>query len=152
MYCHDLEVMSSNPSQVELGVRSTSICPKSYLIQKHKLVYTHFWLVGRIQMVHNGLKHWLKHSILDQQTQNVYHNYMISLDLPRPNRSRWTILTNFTSMVGPGCYLKLQDVNCKFYVFYSPSLVILWSHNISGLLPDGSMKWGDRNAIYKRSP
>ena len=32
MYCHDLEVMSSNPSQVELGVRSTSV--KSYLIQK----------------------------------------------------------------------------------------------------------------------
>ena len=34
MYCHDLEVMSSNPSQVELGVRSTS---KSYLIQKFYL-------------------------------------------------------------------------------------------------------------------
>ena len=25
MYCHDLEVMSSNPGQVELGVRSTSV-------------------------------------------------------------------------------------------------------------------------------
>ena len=25
MYCHDLEVTSSNPSQVELGVRSTSV-------------------------------------------------------------------------------------------------------------------------------
>ena len=25
MCCHDLEVMSSNPSQVELGVRSTSV-------------------------------------------------------------------------------------------------------------------------------
>ena len=25
MYCHDLEVMSSNLSQVELGVRSTSV-------------------------------------------------------------------------------------------------------------------------------
>ena len=25
MYCHDLEVMSSNPSQVELGVRITSV-------------------------------------------------------------------------------------------------------------------------------
>ena len=24
MYCHDLEVMSSNPSRVELGVHSTS--------------------------------------------------------------------------------------------------------------------------------
>ena len=24
MYCHDLEVMSSNPSRVEFGVRSTS--------------------------------------------------------------------------------------------------------------------------------
>ena len=25
MYCHDLEVMSSNPSRVELGVHSTSV-------------------------------------------------------------------------------------------------------------------------------
>ena len=25
MYCHDLEVMSSNPGQVELGVHSTSL-------------------------------------------------------------------------------------------------------------------------------
>ena len=25
MYCHDLEIMSSNPSQVELGVHSTSV-------------------------------------------------------------------------------------------------------------------------------
>ena len=25
MCCHDLEVMSSNPGQVELGVRSTSV-------------------------------------------------------------------------------------------------------------------------------
>ena len=24
-YCHDLEVMSSNPSRVELGVHSTSV-------------------------------------------------------------------------------------------------------------------------------
>ena len=29
MYCHDLEVMSSNPGRVELWVRSTSVlsCP-----------------------------------------------------------------------------------------------------------------------------
>ena len=25
MYCHDLEVISSNPGRVELGVRSTSV-------------------------------------------------------------------------------------------------------------------------------
>ena len=25
MYCHDLEVMGSNPGEVELGVRSTSV-------------------------------------------------------------------------------------------------------------------------------
>ena len=25
MHCHDLEVMRSNPGQVELGVRSTSV-------------------------------------------------------------------------------------------------------------------------------
>ena len=29
MYCHDLEVMSSNPSQVELGVRSTSVLSRT---------------------------------------------------------------------------------------------------------------------------
>ena len=32
MYCHDLEVMSSNPGWVELGVHSTS-APKLYLNQ-----------------------------------------------------------------------------------------------------------------------
>ena len=34
MYCHDLEVMSSNPSRVELGVRSR---PKSYLNQIYEM-------------------------------------------------------------------------------------------------------------------
>ena len=34
MYCHDLEVMSSSPGRVELGVRGTSV-PKSYLNQKY---------------------------------------------------------------------------------------------------------------------
>ena len=29
MYCHDLEVMSSNPSRVELEVRSTSVPSRS---------------------------------------------------------------------------------------------------------------------------
>ena len=29
MYCHDLEVMSSNPSQVKLGVRSTSVISRT---------------------------------------------------------------------------------------------------------------------------
>ena len=33
MYCHDLEVMSSNPDQVKLGVRSTSVL--SYLNQTY---------------------------------------------------------------------------------------------------------------------
>ena len=32
MFCHDLEVMSSNPGRVKPGVRSTS---KSYLNQKY---------------------------------------------------------------------------------------------------------------------
>ena len=32
MYCHDLEVMSSNPGRVELEVR-----PKLYLIQKDNI-------------------------------------------------------------------------------------------------------------------
>ena len=29
MCCHDLDVMSSNPSQVELGVRSTSVLSRT---------------------------------------------------------------------------------------------------------------------------
>ena len=30
MYCHDLEVMSSNPGQVKLGVRSTSVLSRTW--------------------------------------------------------------------------------------------------------------------------
>ena len=30
MYCHDLEVMSSNPSLVELGVLSTSVLSRTW--------------------------------------------------------------------------------------------------------------------------
>ena len=29
MYCHDLEVMSSNPDRVELGVRRTSVLSRT---------------------------------------------------------------------------------------------------------------------------
>ena len=29
MYCHDLEVMSSNPARVELGVRSTYVLSRT---------------------------------------------------------------------------------------------------------------------------
>ena len=29
MYCHDLEVMTSNPGHVELGVRSTSVLSRT---------------------------------------------------------------------------------------------------------------------------
>ena len=29
-YCHDLEVMSSNPSRVERGVRSTSVLSRTW--------------------------------------------------------------------------------------------------------------------------
>ena len=29
MYCHDLEVMSSNPGRVELGMRSTSVLSRT---------------------------------------------------------------------------------------------------------------------------
>ena len=37
MYCYDLEVMSSNPGRVEVGVHSISVL-KSYLIQKYNMV------------------------------------------------------------------------------------------------------------------
>ena len=30
IYCHDLEVMSSNPGQVELGVRGTSLLSRTW--------------------------------------------------------------------------------------------------------------------------
>ena len=30
MYCHDLEVMSSNPSRVELGVRKPSVISRTW--------------------------------------------------------------------------------------------------------------------------
>ena len=32
MYCHDLQVMSSNPGWVELGVRSTSVLSRTWTI------------------------------------------------------------------------------------------------------------------------
>ena len=34
MYCHDLEVMGSNPGWVELGLRSASVKVIAYLSQK----------------------------------------------------------------------------------------------------------------------
>ena len=34
MYCHDLEVMSSNPSQVELGVCRTSVLSRTLIKNK----------------------------------------------------------------------------------------------------------------------
>ena len=55
MNCHDLEVMSSNPGRFELGVHSTSICPKSYLNQKyhskfHILVFVFQWWVRTCEL------------------------------------------------------------------------------------------------------
>ena len=37
MYCHDLEVMGSNSSRVELGVRSTS---KSYVSKNINILFS----------------------------------------------------------------------------------------------------------------
>ena len=34
MHCHDLEVMSSNPGRVELGVLSTSVLSRTWLRNK----------------------------------------------------------------------------------------------------------------------
>ena len=31
VYCHDLEVMSLNPGQVEVGVRSTSVSSRTWI-------------------------------------------------------------------------------------------------------------------------
>ena len=38
MYCDDLEVMSLNPGQVELGVLSTSVLSRTWLINKRSLM------------------------------------------------------------------------------------------------------------------
>ena len=42
MYCHDLEVMSLNPSRVELGVRTPSVLSRTWT----KLTYTLFTYYG----------------------------------------------------------------------------------------------------------
>ena len=41
LYCHDLEVMSSNPGQVELGVRGTSVLSGTWTknLNKHNMLY-----------------------------------------------------------------------------------------------------------------
>ena len=48
MYCHDLEVMSSNPSRVILGVL-WYFCPKSYLSQK-TIIQVKAWSCVRLSM------------------------------------------------------------------------------------------------------
>ena len=37
MYCHDWEVMSSNPSWIELGVRSTSVQSRTWTKNNYML-------------------------------------------------------------------------------------------------------------------
>ena len=44
MYCHDLEVMSSNLGRVELGVRSTSVLSRTW--SKNKLTYLLYHTLG----------------------------------------------------------------------------------------------------------
>ena len=39
MYCHDLEAISSNPCQVELGVHSTSLLSRTWTKHKQKNIY-----------------------------------------------------------------------------------------------------------------
>ena len=43
IYCHDLEIMSSSPGQVDFGVHSTSVqsrtwTQKNYMYYKHKSI------------------------------------------------------------------------------------------------------------------
>ena len=38
MYCHNLEVMSSNPCRVKLGVCSTSVLSRTWTKNKNKLM------------------------------------------------------------------------------------------------------------------
>ena len=60
MYCHDLEVMSSNPSWVELGVRSTSVLSHTWTKHMYGLTYSlyHPWglnLFGIVQMANTSV-------------------------------------------------------------------------------------------------
>ena len=50
MYCHDLDVMSSNPSRVELGVHSTSVLSRiePQIIQKKN---KYKWIQERYQFI-----------------------------------------------------------------------------------------------------
>ena len=59
MYFRDLEVMSSNPGQVELGVLSTT---KSYLIQIYFMQQQQIYISERCSLVNNFL--W-KYSLLE---------------------------------------------------------------------------------------
>ena len=43
VYCHDLEVMSSNPSRVELGVRSTSVPSRTWTKHSHNAMASARW-------------------------------------------------------------------------------------------------------------
>ena len=68
MYCHDLEVMNSNPRCIELGVRSTSV--QSHIWTKYtiKLLYTiihyHFTLLYLVDTpkatIHNHVVHGVR--------------------------------------------------------------------------------------------
>ena len=55
MYCHDLEVMSSSPDQVELGVRGTSVLSRTwtkkiilYLERDRKRERLYFFIAAQI--------------------------------------------------------------------------------------------------------
>ena len=91
MYCHDLGLMSSNPGVVELGLRSTSICPRLYLNHKQDIlfVWKHVLLLDRdielkvkrsgvqfplLVMCRSALKHL--NSMLARTTQP--HEYLMN--------------------------------------------------------------------------
>ena len=46
MYCHDLEVMSSNLARVELGVRSTSVLSRTWAKTYFTSIHIGYWCYG----------------------------------------------------------------------------------------------------------
>ena len=76
MYCHDLEVLSSNPGWIEIGVRSTSVQSRSLLEPNYK----GFHIYERMAPMHQQRK-YVSCADYDGEfnTNTVYLNMFITL-------------------------------------------------------------------------
>ena len=76
MYCHDLEVMSSNPAWVKLGVRSTSVLSRTW--NKSSIFY--YWLSSYDTIT-------LYNVTLDSNSQPLAYREYIKIVLTEPTVS-----------------------------------------------------------------